>query len=288
MISPDNTAQDIIDTLEAQGRQAEAAALRRHEATHKVYAYAAGADRAKAAEDKSRAAREAQAQAAGDRHASRFAQDFPAQAAWIARHLAAPGFDFPAKMLAEVRKFGRLTAGQMAAIDRCIAREAERANRGPAPTVDAGSLAALRECFDRAAKVGARGAFLRLALVRVVGQRQGRDGKMVDITECDDAFQINAAPEHGKNPGALYVKRRDPATGEFSYAGKVQAGAFRRVRECSDAAQANFVKLCADPATAAVAYGKHFATCAICGQTLSNEESVARGIGPICAAKFGW
>jgi hypothetical protein len=43
----------------------------------------------------------------------------------------------------------------------------------------------------------------------------------------------------------------------------------------------------ADPFEAQVAYGKLTGTCGTCGRILEDEESVAAGIGPICAAKFG-
>jgi hypothetical protein len=42
----------------------------------------------------------------------------------------------------------------------------------------------------------------------------------------------------------------------------------------------------ADPAGAAAAYGRLTGRCAICGRALEDEDSVARGIGPICAGKF--
>jgi hypothetical protein len=46
--------------------------------------------------------------------------------------------------------------------------------------------------------------------------------------------------------------------------------------------------IAADPKAAAIAYGKLTGTCSICGRRLENEESVAAGIGPICANKQGW
>lgn len=35
-------------------------------------------------------------------------------------------------------------------------------------------------------------------------------------------------------------------------------------------------------------YGKEIGRCGHCGRTLTNEESIERGIGPVCAAKMGW
>lgn len=33
-------------------------------------------------------------------------------------------------------------------------------------------------------------------------------------------------------------------------------------------------------------YGKLYGMCVVCGRTLTDEQSIAAGIGPICAAKF--
>lgn len=40
------------------------------------------------------------------------------------------------------------------------------------------------------------------------------------------------------------------------------------------------------PADAAIKYGRKTGECAICGRRLDNKQSVAMGIGPICAEKF--
>ena len=39
---------------------------------------------------------------------------------------------------------------------------------------------------------------------------------------------------------------------------------------------------------AAARYGHEIGECGLCGRRLTNDESRARGIGPICAAKAGW
>jgi hypothetical protein len=33
-------------------------------------------------------------------------------------------------------------------------------------------------------------------------------------------------------------------------------------------------------------FGALYGTCCVCGRTLTNEESIEAGIGPICASKF--
>jgi hypothetical protein len=43
-----------------------------------------------------------------------------------------------------------------------------------------------------------------------------------------------------------------------------------------------------DPKEASMRFGRELGQCGICGRTLTDEQSRARGIGPICAAKEGW
>jgi SWI/SNF-related matrix-associated actin-dependent regulator of chromatin subfamily A-like protein 1 len=43
----------------------------------------------------------------------------------------------------------------------------------------------------------------------------------------------------------------------------------------------------ADPKAASAAYGKLTGHCGVCGAHLENEQSLDRGIGPVCASKFG-
>jgi hypothetical protein len=45
--------------------------------------------------------------------------------------------------------------------------------------------------------------------------------------------------------------------------------------------------LLADPAAALARYGQELEQCGICGKTLTDEDSRARGIGPVCMDKMG-
>lgn len=44
----------------------------------------------------------------------------------------------------------------------------------------------------------------------------------------------------------------------------------------------------ADPKAAMLRYGQHIGSCGHCGRTLTDEESRAYGIGPVCRRKLGW
>jgi hypothetical protein len=51
-------------------------------------------------------------------------------------------------------------------------------------------------------------------------------------------------------------------------------------------------KIAEDPQAAMNRYGEEIGRCGVCNRTLTNQDSRARGIGPICAAKYredyGW
>jgi hypothetical protein len=188
-----------------------------------------------------------------------FAAQHPEVAAWILASQAS--FEFAASLGEAVRKFGSLTERQLAAAQRCVdgrkaAQEARSAAITAAPAL---TLEMVEKAFQTASEAGVRRPKLRL-----------------------DVFTFSMAPATGKNAGAIYVKEGE------QYLGKVQGGRFLRTRDCTDAQQAGIQAVAADPLAAAVAYGRRYGSCSVCGRELTNGESIDRGIGPICAGKFGW
>lgn len=51
-------------------------------------------------------------------------------------------------------------------------------------------------------------------------------------------------------------------------------------------AQGVLAKIAADPKEAAMAYGRELGVCGVCNRTLTNADSIAQGIGPVCASRF--
>jgi hypothetical protein len=190
-----------------------------------------------------------------------FAQAEPALHAWM----VGTDFDFARAMLDAVRQYGSLTDGQRAAVERCIERAAAR---------DAAKVAAKVAAQARVQAVDAGALFA--AFLRAAGN--GLKHPKLTFGE----FKVARASATGRNPGALYV------TAGEQYLGKIQDGQFFPSRECSDEVKAQVIALIEDPAAAVKAYGLRTGNCAICNRTLTNGESVERGIGPICAEKFGW
>ena len=245
-----NSPQDIIDRYTAAQQAAATGSQADRDAAFRAKFNDAAA-RAKAAQAKPAH------EAAGDHHMSEFARRCPAAAAWIARTMGT--FEFARAMHDAVRKYGDLTPRQAEAVAKCIAREAERNARQTEPRV-AVDTAPIEAAFEAARKAGVR-VPLRL-----------------------DTFVFSAAPANGRNAGGIYVKRADDQT----YLGKIMGGRFERRLECSPVEATAIAEAAADPYNAAIAYGRKYSRCSVCNAALSDPKSVARGIGPVCAAKFGW
>lgn len=82
-------------------------------------------------------------------------------------------------------------------------------------------------------------------------------------------YKVQTSP----NSGRQYAKELDTLTNTWNYV----PGAIRKVR----AGEA--VKLTLDKAKE---LGQLYGVCVRCGRTLTDENSIAAGIGPICAGKF--
>jgi len=193
------------------------------------------------------------------RKADQWSADHPLDAAWIAQR--AGSFDFATSMGDALAKWGHLTDGQLAAVTRCREGDAQRAQEraqmaASAPAVD---TTALEAAFGKAMASGLRTPRITLG-----------------------GLTFKPAKPTGSNPGAIYVTER----GE--YLGKVMAGKFLRVRACPEEAASQVAEMIRDPKSAAEAYGLRSGNCCLCNRLLTNKESLERGIGPICAEKFGW
>lgn len=181
---------------------------------------------------------------------------------------------FCASLLEWLGKKGALTEGQQGAAERSMARqltyEAERATKRQAQAVSAPTVQvdAIEQAFNRAREQGVKKPKMILAGLRFA-----------------------PAPATGVNAGAIYVTDRSgdrEDAYEGAYLGKIIGGKFLKVRDCTDAKASQIVTVLADPKQAAIAFGKEFGVCSVCAKELSDPVSIANGIGPICAKRFGW
>ena len=189
----------------------------------------------------------------------------PAEAAWMQN--SAAKFAFAGAMLEALDKFGSLTEKQFETVQRLTlqsaqfmaeraAEKAARIETAPVVTVEAIEVA-----FNNAKQAGVKRPKLRL-----------------------DTFVFSPASETSANAGAIYIKNKEDGL----YLGKVMGGRLFTSRECTTEAAERIVAVSSDPAQAAIAYGKKFGACSICGRGLTDADSIARGIGPICADNYGF
>ena len=197
-----------------------------------------------------------------------FAADNQQIAEWIIANRGS--FDFAAKMNEAVIRYGDLTEGQRAAVERCIAREVAKATARAerdqqAPQVDTAGIDRLKAAFDQAVAYSAEKGLKLSPRITV------------------DGMIISPAKATSTNPGALYVKMSSTR----EYLGKIQNGRFFAARTCNKEQEAKVVAFIANPAEAAKVYGQTTGTCCVCNATLRSEWK-NKGIGPVCAEKFGW
>lgn len=187
-----------------------------------------------------------------------FQRKNPAQAAWL-REKSAEGNEFAVSLLGRLTKGEALTPNQAAALDRIVLGTAAP-GAAPAPAAAKVEVAPLVASLTAAKDAGLKRPSL--------------------LTE---AFKFSRAPDHGTNPGAIYVTARDTGT----YLGKIIGGELLPVRECGPETRDQIVAVCADPLTAAIAYGKKYGICSCCNRELTDPDSIALGIGPVCKKKYG-
>jgi len=189
----------------------------------------------------------------------------PAETAWM--ESSAPRFEFAQSMLDALNKYGTLTEKQMATVQRLTVQSAERQaqyqaeRQAKAQTAPEVSVEAIEVAFQTAKGAGIKFPKLRLA-----------------------DFVFSPASEKSANFGAVYIKSK----GEGVYLGKVMGGKLFTSRDCNAETKDRIVEVATDPKQAAIAYGQKFGACSVCGRALTDGDSISRGIGPICAEKYGW
>lgn len=166
---------------------------------------------------------------------------------------AASWSDFAASLHASLVKWKTLTAKQLAAAQGMRAKVAARQEAKTSAAAVTLDLSPIKAMFDRAVTAGLKTPTYRA-----------------------DGLTISRAPDTGRNPGALYVKRGS------DYMGKIVGTSYSGQPEVLPTLQA----IAVNPLEAAVAYGRKTGTCSCCGRHLDNPESVALGIGPICRGKY--
>ena len=156
------------------------------------------------------------------------------------------------------RKFNSLSEKQYAWAHK-IANDVNAA-----AAADSSQFEALFAAFEAAKSKGAKRLTLRLEGVNV---KPNRDLSALWVTSQTEKEEGN----YGMQPKFL---------------GKVTRTSLDS--RLSDTVKETIMAAANDPLTAAIRYGKLSGECSCCGRTLTDPQSIDRGIGPICAEKFGW
>lgn len=180
---------------------------------------------------------------------------------------------FAASLLDSISKYGSLTEGQLKAAlksaEKHAAKQVEKASQAKeqaenAPVIESEGLKPILEAFDKAKESGLKRPKIRL-----------------------DGFQLSLAPATGRNAGHLYVKNGSEYLGKISPEGKFLKPHNLSVELAADI-DAKLIATGKNPMEAAVAYGKRTGECSCCGRELTREDSIERGMGAICAGRYGF
>lgn len=204
--------------------------------------------------EQARAKREAKRRAAKDA-AEAFLADREDVAAWFERQLGrAEPREFATSCWDALHKYGALSDGRLAAIERDVAKyEAIVAERRAAAPADGLDLSELPDGYYAVPDGDTR--------LKVRVNRPKKNSRWHGYTFVSDGAEYGQRQNYGRQrPGGTYE-------------GKIT----EQLRA-----------IAADPEAASIAYGKLTGSCGVCGRALEDEQSVERGIGPICAAKTGW
>lgn len=167
-------------------------------------------------------------------------------------------YPFAVSMREALEQWGDLTERQLAASKSAAAkllasRESARAEVTAAPQVDA---SAMRDVFRRLSESGLR-----------------RIKVLIRTYAFEPSYKY-------KDSVAVMSGGR--------FLGRIDEGGRMMGFRCEDAMVREIAEIAADPRAAALAHGIKTRQCAICGAELTHPDSVARGIGPICAGRAGW
>lgn len=166
---------------------------------------------------------------------------------------------FAANLVQAHLKYGDLTEKQQAAARSMQEKVEARGEREADADLSSGNLDQIFKIFTKAIESGLKRPALRI-----------------------DDIKVSLAPAGGKNAGHLYVKLDDDYQGKIDPDGKWFA-----IRDADATIGERLEEIAADPLAAAVFHGKRTGNCACCGRELTDPKSVERGIGPICADKWG-
>lgn len=164
-------------------------------------------------------------------------------------------------LIAQFRRRGSLSPKQFDLVDKLVREARERVARAARPQISFASI------IERLTAVGPT------ARVAWIGEDQ--------LT-----YRLNVARSTSRNAGGLYLKIDGTYAGKITPEGRFfPAWGFTGSEGAGDVEQ-ELVRLSGNLEELVTTYGKVTGSCSICGRELTDESSISRGIGPVCATKF--
>lgn len=104
----------------------------------------------------------------------------------------------------------------------------------------------------------------------------------------DDVYEVKTSKQGHKYAMLLVVKQTGTCGGCEACDGEDACKKYKASWKFASGAMKNFQSFVKMDLVSAERFGKHFGVCMCCGRTLTNPESIARGIGPVCQSNAGW
>lgn len=157
-------------------------------------------------------------------------------------------------------KFNRLSEKQYAWAHKLAVDYTSREEESSA---EGAQFSRLFDTFKAARDRGLKRLTMRFSGIRIKPSRDLQSLWVLSDTETEEG---NYGPQP-KYLGKVTPQRIDP--------------------RLSDDVKSVILEAASDPLTAAVRYGRETGSCSCCGRDLTNPDSIAAGIGPICREKYG-
>lgn len=109
----------------------------------------------------------------------------------------------------------------------------------------------------------------------------------IRLTAGGDPLHFQLAGDRAKIPGSVNITDGAGYPDNVWYGRIMPDGDLQLSRSATDTVKRVVEALAKDPEHTVAAYGRRFGICSCCGRELTDERSVSKGYGPVCAEHWG-
>lgn len=219
----------------------------------------------------------------------------------VAEWLEHSDSEFATSLTTSGAKYGSLTEGQERAVYKCVASDQDGLETFKANTpkhimewlvAKQDNEPFAKSLYDAGVRYGSLSDKQMATVERNIKLDTGDDDLVIDLHELATGYY--AVPD-GETRLKIAIRRPKKNSRWFGWIfvdDGAEYGARKNYgRQGPDAMYTGLIQeqlkaVLADPLEALQAYGRLTGSCGVCGRVLEDEESVARGIGPICWGKL--